>query len=109
MMGLPQPQSGTVPSYSKTYITDPPCYIAKAAVTADFVFDSTEGASRCTLCGDDVTLDQGLTIEDVFRSKAPLEITMDSYLIFTLLLSGVVIPTDEEWIAVSSEHKEVGS
>lgn len=109
-MDLPQPHSGTVPSYLKTYITDPPCCIAKAAVTADFVFNPTEGASRCTLSGHDVTLDQGLTIGDVFRSKAPLEMITDPYIIFTLRLSGVVIPTDEEWIAVSSEqHKEVGS
>ena len=129
---------GSHHSFLKTYITDPPCYTANAVIEADVLLDPTKEPihGRAIAWGD--TSDQGLTIGDVvlartdvylhwgrrghpdekytdtqlekvIRDRAPFVMGKDSKPNLTLELFGVVIPTDEEWRAASSEHEEVTS
>ena len=138
-MSFSQNHFGTQPSFLKTYISDPPCYRANGAITADFLFDSAEeDAVRGTVSGSDVTLEQGLTSGDVVLARTSVDLCWDEsglgeYRIsdaqleevvddtapfvtgegsnphLTLKLSGVVVPTDEERMAVLSENVEVTS
>ena len=55
VMSLSQSHFGDQLSFLKTYITDPPCYRAIAAITANFDFGSTkEDAVPGTVTGDEV-------------------------------------------------------
>lgn len=138
-MSFSQSHFGTQPSFLKTYISDPPCYTANGAITADFLFDSAgEYAVRGTVWARDVTLEQGLTIGDVVLARTRVglrwhvsglgdwdipntqleEVVVDAPPFVTgegsgphliLELSGVVVPTNEERRAVLSENVEVTS
>jgi hypothetical protein len=133
-MNFPQCHFGTDPSFLRTYITDPPCYTAKAEINASYgvAEQSSYGAVR----GGDITSHQGLTVGDVVlartdvwvyqewddalevdaytRTNSRLEETMQHDLgpfitgkdmepTLVLWPSGVVIPEDEEWRAVSAQ------
>lgn len=132
-MNFPQSHFGDHPSFLRTYITDPPCYAAKAEINASYgvAEQSSYGAVR----GGDITSKQGLKIGDVVLARTDIwiyqewddKMEVDAYTCAdsrleeamhklrqsntgedmdpTLVLwpSGVFIPTDEEWRAVSAQ------
>jgi hypothetical protein len=138
-MFLSRNHFGAHPSFLKTYITDPPCYTAQASITADFLLDPTdEDAFRGTVFGEEVTAKGGLTIGDLILARTSVELfwdtlglgdaeygdsQMEEVIDYTapfvtgntsgprvqLQLQEVVIPTDEERRAVSSQHEKAAS
>lgn len=135
-MDFSQSHFGDHPSFLKTYITDPPCYFASAAMETYFLLGPTQDLVPGTVSGHWVLSDQGLTIGNVLlahteatlqwgRLGHPNRFYSDSQLEeiirdvdssatgegsspkLTLELLGLIIPTEEEWKAVSSEHEEV--
>jgi len=110
-----------------------------ASITADFLLDPKEEDGVCgTVSGDVIVKARPLTIGDVVRARTSVELSWnapglgdasytdaqleevidytapivtgaDSSPCLTLQLWGLVIPTDEEWRAVSSQYEKVAS
>lgn len=77
-MNLSQHHFGAHPSFLKTYITDPPCYMVKADIIAGFLLDPRDEDGVCgTVSGDDVVMPQDLTIGDVVRARTSVELHWD--------------------------------
>lgn len=136
VMSFPESHFGNHSSFLRTYITDSPRYVANAELDASFrsveksswgsvrVGDNTSGQG---LKIGDVVLprtsaevyqewDDELEVDYHTCANSQLEETMhntglvltenDSDPLLSLRLSGVVIPTDEEWRVVSSQPVE---
>jgi hypothetical protein len=66
-MDFPQSHFGDHPSFLRTYITDPPCFTAKAEISASY--GVAEHSSHGVVRGGDITSDQGLKIGDVILAR----------------------------------------
>ena len=81
-MMFPQSHFGSQPSFLKTYITDPPCHTAKAAIAAAYLIDPKDDPEEDSvygvISGEEISSDQGLTIGDVIRARGDVRMHWDA-------------------------------